>query len=145
MDRLPTAEALKKRNVIINPSFCKFCESSEETAEHIFIGCQSAAVIWNIVSSWCKIPGIFAFSVKDLFTIFRDLRVSEKKRDAVQGIVMITCWCIWRARNKARFSDSTFKIENIVSEVKALGFLWFSRRSKYKDLVWDDWCSFVNI
>ncbi|KAJ0481583.1 hypothetical protein HanIR_Chr13g0644121 [Helianthus annuus] len=51
---------------------------------------------------------------------------------------MIVCWCLWRARNKARFSDSPIKIENIISEVKALGYFWFSVRSKYKDLEWGE-------
>ncbi|XP_022030829.1 uncharacterized protein LOC110931756 [Helianthus annuus] len=132
MDRIPTAEALKKRNVQVSDSSCMLCNSAEETTEHIFIACQAATIVWNGISTWCKIPNIFAFSIKDLLGIHKEIRGSEKKKDAIQGIKSIVCWSLWRARNNAKFSNIPVRIENILSEVKALGFLYFSSRSKHK-------------
>ncbi|MFS8004919.1 hypothetical protein Hanom_Chr13g01231361 [Helianthus anomalus] len=57
---------------------------------------------------------------------------------------MIVCWSIWRARNKLKFSNTPVKIDSILSEVKAIGFLWYSNRSKCRDLECGEWCSFVN-
>ncbi|XP_022042267.1 uncharacterized protein LOC110944931 [Helianthus annuus] len=145
MNKVPTAEALKKRNIGIGDSSCPLCNAEEEMTDHLFIACYIASTVWNGVSSWCKIPIIFAFSLQDLLTFFKDLVVSEKKKEAIHGIIMIACWSMWRARNNAKFSNSPVRIESIISEIKALGFLWFSIRSKYKGLEWKDWSSFVNM
>ncbi|XP_022031724.1 uncharacterized protein LOC110932776 [Helianthus annuus] len=137
MNKIATGEALRKRNISVEDATCPLCESDEETSEHLFISCYVASNIWNGVSSWCKIPNIFAFSLSDLLRIHADLRVSEKK-EAIQGIIMIVCWSIWRARNNLKFSNIPVKIENIVCEVKALDFLWFSNRSRFKGCTWGD-------
>ncbi|XP_021991787.1 uncharacterized protein LOC110888575 [Helianthus annuus] len=131
MDKIPSVEALKKRNVNIGNSSCPVCQTEDETTEHLFITCHVASVVWNGISAWCKIPNIFAFSLKDLLVTYKDLRVSDKKKDAIQSIIMIVCWCLWCARNLALFSNSPVRIDSIVSEVKALGFLWFANRSKH--------------
>ncbi|KAM0044066.1 putative RNA-directed DNA polymerase [Helianthus debilis subsp. tardiflorus] len=145
MDRIPTCEALRKRNIAIEDSSCPLCNSAEETVEHVFIACRVAAILWNGVSSWCKIAQVFAFSIKDLLTFHDNLRVSERKKAAVQGIIFITCWCLWRARNNFKFSNSPVKIDCILSEVKALSHFWFSKRSRFKEVGWNEWSSFVNM
>ncbi|XP_022020207.1 uncharacterized protein LOC110920297 [Helianthus annuus] len=145
MDRIPTRDALRKRNIIIEDSLCPLCRSEEENTEHIFTSCFIASTVWNGINSWCKIPSILAFSTRDLLDFHTVLSGSERKKEAVQGIIIISCWCLWRARNNVGFSNSPIKIENILSEVKALGFLWFSLRSKHKGIEWKDWCSFVNM
>ncbi|KAJ0535995.1 hypothetical protein HanIR_Chr09g0436691 [Helianthus annuus] len=58
---------------------------------------------------------------------------------------MVACWSIWRARNLLRFSNIPVKIDGILSEIKALSFLWYSSRSKCKKVEWKDWISFVNM
>ncbi|KAJ0548809.1 putative reverse transcriptase zinc-binding domain-containing protein [Helianthus annuus] len=145
MDKIPTAEALRKRNINIGDSVCPLCNSEEETVEHVFNACFIAANVWNGISSWCKISNFFAFSIKDLFTFYKDVNGSEKKREAVHGIILIGCWCLWRARNSVRFSSATVRIDSIISEIKSIGYLWFASRSKYKGVEWKDWVSFVNM
>ncbi|XP_022020265.1 uncharacterized protein LOC110920362 [Helianthus annuus] len=110
MERIPTGEALKKRNTQIGDSVCPLCFSAEESSLHLFTGCLVASNIWNGISMWCKIPYIIVFSIKDLLGIHKELRASERKKDAVQGIIMIACWSIWRARNKLIFSNKPIRI-----------------------------------
>ncbi|XP_021985842.1 uncharacterized protein LOC110882050 [Helianthus annuus] len=145
MDRVPTTDALKRRNVIVGDSRCILCNFEEETAEHMFTACYIASNVWQGISSWCKIPSIYAFSIKDLFSFHKNLRVSDKKNEAVQGIIMIACWSLWRARNNAKFSNISVRIENVVSEIKAMGFLWFFNRFKNAGIEWREWCSFVDM
>ncbi|XP_022040373.1 uncharacterized protein LOC110942918 [Helianthus annuus] len=145
LGKIPTKVTLKNRNVLLDDPVCPLCGSEEETVDHLFIGCHVASVVWNGISVWCKIPNIFAFTVRDLLGIFKELTVSDRKKEAVQGIIMIACWNIWRARNNFVFANKPVKIDKIISEVKALGHFWFSNRSKYKDIEWGDWCSFVNM
>ncbi|KAF5822570.1 hypothetical protein HanXRQr2_Chr01g0028141 [Helianthus annuus] len=56
---------------------------------------------------------------------------------------MTGCWSIWKVRNDLLFLNKRIKIDNIFSQVKALDFLWYSSRSKHKDISWVDWCKFV--
>ncbi|KAJ0578957.1 putative reverse transcriptase zinc-binding domain-containing protein [Helianthus annuus] len=125
MDRVPTALALMKRNIDIGDPVCPLCNSEEESADHVFLACFVASMVWQGISVWCKIPSIFAFSLKDLLSFHIDLKVSDKKRKAVHGVIMVACWGLWRARNGFKFSNATVKIEGIISEIKALSFFGF--------------------
>ncbi|XP_021995223.1 uncharacterized protein LOC110892365 [Helianthus annuus] len=110
LDRIATGEALRKRNIQVGDSLCRMCGSDEESVYHLFIAC-------------CKIPSIFAFSIKDPLDVHMTISGSEKKKMAVQGVIRIACWILWRARNNLLFSDKPVRIDSIVSEIKALGFL----------------------
>ncbi|XP_022041955.1 uncharacterized protein LOC110944608 [Helianthus annuus] len=136
--KIPTGVALLKRNIHVEDTLCPLCMSDDETTEHLFLSCFIASNIWNGVSAWCKVPNIFAFSIKDLLDFHLTLRVPEKKKVAVQGIIIIVCWSLWRARNNVKFSNLSVKIDSILSEVKSLSFLWFSNRSKFKGIGWRD-------
>ncbi|XP_021985885.1 uncharacterized protein LOC110882104 [Helianthus annuus] len=145
LNKIPSADALKKRNVVIVDSTCPLCSSEEESVDHLFLACFVASNVWNGVSSWCNIPNIFAFSLHDLLSIHSNIGMSERKKEAVKGIIIIACWSIWRARNNLKFSSSSARIEDNISEIKVLSFLWYSNRTKHRDLDWKDWCSFVNM
>ncbi|KAJ0523309.1 hypothetical protein HanIR_Chr10g0492371 [Helianthus annuus] len=62
---------------------------------------------------------------------------------AYKGIILITCWQIWKARNELVFSGKKPKAEEVFSAIKSIGFLWFKIRLKYNDLSWVKWCKFV--
>ncbi|KAJ0872685.1 putative reverse transcriptase zinc-binding domain-containing protein [Helianthus annuus] len=145
MEKIPTKVALKTRNIIQGDPICPLCSAADETAEHLFTACYIAAIVWNAVSEWCRIPSIFAFSIKDILCFHNSIPVSNKKREAVHGLIIITCWSLWRARNKLIFANSPVRIDRIISEIKALGFLWFSNRSKHKGISWEEWASFINM
>ncbi|KAJ0897860.1 putative RNA-directed DNA polymerase [Helianthus annuus] len=145
MEKIPSKVALRKRNILQGEPICMLCSSADETAENLYTACYVSAIVWNMVSEWCRIPGIYAFSIKDLLCFHKDLSASVKKKEAVQGLIIITCWSLWRARNKLIFSNTPVKIDGIISEIKSLGFLWFSNRSKYKGISWEEWVSFVNM
>ncbi|KAJ0628444.1 putative reverse transcriptase zinc-binding domain-containing protein [Helianthus annuus] len=145
MEKIPTKLALRKRNMLIEEPSCPFCCSADESAEHILTACSVSSAVWNDISLWCKIPSIYAFSIKDLLGIHSSLPASAKKKEAIYGIVIIVCWSLWRARNKLVFSNIPVRIDRILSEVKALSFLWYSNRSKYKGVSWEEWVSFVNM
>ncbi|MFS8028122.1 hypothetical protein Hanom_Chr16g01506751 [Helianthus anomalus] len=117
----------------------------DETVDHIFISCGFTSTIWALVSLWCKIPDIFAFSIKDLLELHEDIGITGRKKAVIQGIIRIGCWCIWKARNDYKFNNKEIKVEGIMRDIKTLGFFWFNSRSKGSVVSWDDWRSFVNM
>ncbi|XP_076939627.1 uncharacterized protein LOC143608493 [Bidens hawaiensis] len=48
--RLPTFDALVKRNILVNSKMCPFCGDIEESVEHIFISCGLAQSLWSVIS-----------------------------------------------------------------------------------------------
>ncbi|KAJ0853316.1 hypothetical protein HanRHA438_Chr14g0649821 [Helianthus annuus] len=66
---------------------------------------------------------------------------SEKK--ILQGIIIIACWCIWLARNKAVFSSSRVSVEDIFSDLRSMGFFWLKYRSSFQSIAWNDSCKSV--
>ncbi|MFS8022342.1 putative reverse transcriptase zinc-binding domain-containing protein [Helianthus anomalus] len=145
LKRIPTADALLKRGIMIGEGLCPFCKSAPESVDHIFTSCFFAAVLWQKISRWCRIPPIFAFSFKDLLDIHKGGHISVKERAVIQGIIYISCWSIWASRNRVIFSNSEFKVDKVFSDIKSLGFLWYKHRSRCSALSWVDWCKFVNM
>ncbi|XP_021995690.1 uncharacterized protein LOC110892858 [Helianthus annuus] len=99
-------------------------------------------VLWNFVSKWCRVPQIFAFSVQDLLESYVTCGLKEPEKLIFQGVLIIACWSLWKVRNEARFRNVPVKIEKVISEVKALGFLWVKNRTKFKKLSWENWSTY---
>ncbi|MFS7976886.1 putative reverse transcriptase zinc-binding domain-containing protein [Helianthus anomalus] len=142
MGRIPTADALSRRGLQVGDGLCPLCKSEAESIDHLFTSCFVATVIWQKVSHWCNIPPIFAFDFNDLLEMHKSSHINVAAKPVIQGIVFLTLWCLWRARNKAVFAGVEAKVESIFCDVKSLGFLWFKYRSRNNHISWSDWCNF---
>ncbi|KAJ0434371.1 putative reverse transcriptase zinc-binding domain-containing protein [Helianthus annuus] len=141
-DRIPTACALRRRNVNIGDGLCVFCGEVEETVEHLFTACRLMAGVWNSISNWCNIAGLFVFCIRDILQVVDYLQISEVKKEAVFGILILTCWRVWKARNDKIFSNIDTDVVKIVADVKSLGYLWYNSRRKERSVDWKSWCNF---
>ncbi|KAM0042735.1 putative RNA-directed DNA polymerase [Helianthus debilis subsp. tardiflorus] len=142
MGRIATLDALSKRNCFNGEETCVMCNDGSETVEHLFCSCAVAAEVWFRLSRWCRIDPIYAFSLNDLLEVHKFAGLANKAKEILKGVIMVGCWCIWRARNERRFSNIQRSVANIVMDVKSLGYLWYSNRSKKRDISWDSWISF---
>ncbi|KAJ0814615.1 putative RNA-directed DNA polymerase [Helianthus annuus] len=142
LDRIPTKVALYRRNIACGGCLCPFCEEHDESTEHIFTGCGTANGVWNGIARWIHLPPFYFFSVKDLIELAKNVGWSSGKKEVLHGIVILTCWCIWKARNERIFGNSSRNVVEIVSDIKALGFLWYSNRCRKSEVVWKDWQTF---
>ncbi|KAF5812274.1 putative RNA-directed DNA polymerase [Helianthus annuus] len=145
LDKLATMDALRKRNIELGNQSCVLCGEEDESVSHLFTSCYLASSLWSIVSSWCKIPPIMAFSVKDLLETHENIGLKGRKKEVIQGIIRIGCWCIWKARNDARFNYISVNLAGIITELKSVGLFWLNSRSKNYNVSWREWCSFVNM
>lgn len=127
---------------IIYPGVCSCCFASNETTDHLFASCHLATMIWQHISSWCRIPSIQATSFVELASLHEDVPGNDVKRKAIQAIIMVTCWSIWKARNDFIFSNIPIKVSNIIGEIKILSFLWVRSRSKKIGVDWKKWKCF---
>ncbi|MFS7924741.1 hypothetical protein Hanom_Chr03g00276231 [Helianthus anomalus] len=90
-------------------------------------------MVWQFVISWCKVPSFVVFSLHDLLDLHSLATVSGMKKEALLLLLQL------------RFENKPVKLVNIFNEIKAFSFLWFSNRSKYKEVDWVCWCKFDEI
>ncbi|XP_021974532.1 uncharacterized protein LOC110869599 [Helianthus annuus] len=135
-DRLSTMVGLKKRGLLATDPVCTLCGERDEDADHLFIFCYAAAVLWHKVSNWCKVQQIFAHSIKDLFEFYKSAHLDEPKRVYLQSIILATCWAIWKARNEKIFKGKHVNIEGTFGEMQTMTFLWIKNRAK-KSALWN--------
>ena len=139
---IPTSVSLRKRHVPVADIGCQICGHGKDSIEHLFTSCIVAAVLWQGISQWCKVSSIFAFSFDDLLELHNFVGLKGIAKEVFHGIIMIGCWALWKARNELRFSNKKVRASDILSEVKVVGFLWFSNRGWRKSLSWENWCKF---
>ncbi|XP_022032637.1 uncharacterized protein LOC110933739 [Helianthus annuus] len=141
LNRIPTRQALVRRNIILESAECVFCGDPTESVDHIFTGCELSDYIWNRLCAWIGIPNVFAFSFSDILNLHDNVPAEKKAKKIIFGLVIVTCWCVWKARNAKIFSGINASKEEIFGEVKSLSFFWLKNRSRFSELVWEDWCN----
>ncbi|XP_022007729.1 uncharacterized protein LOC110906995 [Helianthus annuus] len=124
MDRIPTKAALVKRNIGITDTRCPWCNCYEETVMHVLSDCLIATNVWDEIGRWCRLDPIYAFEIKDLLEVYKSMNGSKKGKKIVHGIVIVTMWSMWKARNDSIFNGKRPNVENIVASVKSITFLW---------------------
>lgn len=142
MDRIATKMALARRNINCGDGLCSFCEESEETVDHLFTSCFVATGVWIAIARWVGLPQFYFFSVADILLMEHTASWPKEKKAALHGVMIISCWRIWRARNENIFKNERRSIVDIVTDIKALGFLWFSSRYKKGYVGWRAWNNF---
>ncbi|KAM0052219.1 putative RNA-directed DNA polymerase [Helianthus debilis subsp. tardiflorus] len=142
LERIPTKNALIKRNIQVGSDQCGLCGEEPESVDHIFTACRVSHSVWSGFCRWVRLPMFFAFSLADILDLSKNVNGDKAYKDIVRGLVSVTCWCIWKARNAKIFSDGKGSSEEIIGEAKVLSFLWLKNRSSHCNLVWRDWHSF---
>ncbi|XP_022028862.1 uncharacterized protein LOC110929969 [Helianthus annuus] len=117
----------------------------EETTGHLFTVCRVMSGVWFSIASWCNIAPFFVFSIKDILQVIDYMSASDPKKEIVYGILVLTCWRVWKARNDKVFSDIDTDVVKIVSDIKSLRYLWHRSRSKKGSIDWKGWCNFGSI
>ncbi|KAJ0880409.1 hypothetical protein HanRHA438_Chr10g0462791 [Helianthus annuus] len=92
---------------------------------------------WQMIAQWGKFPTFFAFDTSDLFIMHKHMGFSKKKAKVIQAVILITMWCLWKARKDLVFNQKQTSHTQIIEQIKALGFLWMSSRAKGLTFSWE--------
>ncbi|MFS7972209.1 putative reverse transcriptase zinc-binding domain-containing protein [Helianthus anomalus] len=142
-DRIPTREALKRRDIYIEDDICPQCKLEVESVDHLFTSCGVSSVIWQKIQAWCKTSNLYVFSFQDILEVHKWVGLDGQRKEAFHGIAILTCWSIWKARNNLVFSGKPFRITEVFSEIRSLGYVLYKNRSKDRGISWEDWCKYV--
>ncbi|KAD4888547.1 hypothetical protein E3N88_20620 [Mikania micrantha] len=141
MDRLPTKEALIKRNVGVSSLTCDLCGHDSESADHLFVKCSYALTIWRL-SKWCKMDIGLGDGIREVLMFKKMAKGSQMFKNIGQSLIFTTIWAIWKARNDRIFNNIRKDPSDVIGEIKVLSFLWIINRAKLNLVEWKDWCNF---
>ncbi|KAJ0511447.1 putative reverse transcriptase zinc-binding domain-containing protein [Helianthus annuus] len=142
LDRLPTRCALEKRHIPIPSTLCPLCSEANETVEHLFTSCFVCSIVWQMVSSWLSIPPIYAYTVRDILGLHKDMAGLDAKKMIIHAILVIACWGIWKLRNEVVFSSKRIDIARLIADIKASSYLWVKNIAKLFSVEWVNWLEF---
>ncbi|KAD3642016.1 hypothetical protein E3N88_31240 [Mikania micrantha] len=142
MKRIPTKDALERRQVPVSNTSCPLCGDEEESADHLLIGFRVSSEVWSIISLWCKIPPIFAFHVRDLFSIYKTIPGGAFKKEVIHAIILVGCWCLWQTRNQSVFQNKRPSLCGLVEEIRRVSYMWTNNRAKNMHWSWEGWRNF---
>ncbi|KAL4570624.1 hypothetical protein LXL04_026282 [Taraxacum kok-saghyz] len=143
LNRLPSKQELKKRQVTIPSTNCDLCNMAEETCEHILIQCSWTEEIWALVRDWCGMDFTGTHTMEQ--RIEASLKMGQdnkKKKKTANAIVLVTLWTIWKARNKKTFNGRRTPPWRIIEEIKSQSYLWVKNRGRNMITNWGEWQNF---
>ncbi|XP_076913198.1 uncharacterized protein LOC143571741 [Bidens hawaiensis] len=114
LGRLPTFDALVRRNIALASNMCPFCGEVEETVEHVFISCGLAQSMWSVLAQWCKVPSFFCLA---FVTCWETINTRRLRRINPQCFMR----CVWLRRSVCGKKEMLWFIEGPDSDIKLGG------------------------
>ncbi|KAK1429660.1 hypothetical protein QVD17_11874 [Tagetes erecta] len=105
-DRIATRSALRIRGIQLDSNLCPLCGDYEEDADHLLVSCFISNMVWHFISSWCKIPPIYAFSTKDLLEVHKSIDASKRKKKLRGGVNGSDGCSEWHAKARSTPTSS---------------------------------------
>jgi hypothetical protein len=124
-DRIPTKENLTRRGVLQQPlggDNCVWCNHNLETANHLFLHCKTAHLVWYDIFKWLGVVIIMPPNVMSLFDCFVAAAKNKKSRKGFLLIWHTVVWSLWGARNNRIFNNTAKEDKEIVEEIKVLSW-----------------------
>lgn len=118
-EQIFTAENLQRRGISL-ASQCVMCKGAEEEINHLFVGCQVAAQVWQKLMG--AVGGIQFLTVKDFVCNWMRYERTDHGKVMFRWLPHAVFWTLWKERNRRVFHEETLTINKIVSLVKELVF-----------------------
>lgn len=125
-NRLPTIDNLRKRSQLDGANgLCCWCESVEESANHLFLECAEVANLWYKLVAWIGTTWAAPRSITHLYgSTFSGLLGDGLFKKRLGGLWVCVVWVLWKWRNTARFELQEWNFRKIEEEVKCRFWSW---------------------
>ncbi|XP_024636563.1 uncharacterized protein [Medicago truncatula] len=129
-DRLLTKTNLIARRVLSNDmSLCVAGCGHPETAQHLFLLCNTFGSLWHMVRGWIGCSGVDADNLSDHFLQFTYLTGGAKSRRSFMQLIWLLCaWVVWNERNNRLFNNVITLISRLLDKVKMLSLTWLKAK-----------------
>ncbi|KAJ0861104.1 hypothetical protein HanPSC8_Chr12g0502951 [Helianthus annuus] len=69
-----------------------------------------ASGVLSGIASWCNLSPIYLFSISDVLQVINQMDGSKKKKEIVHGVLVLTCWRIWKERNEKNLINNDVNV-----------------------------------
>ena len=129
-NRLPTEDNLVRRRVISHEdAACVSGCGSQETANHLFLGCDIFGLLWSQVWLWLGISSVSQGDIIQHLTQF--IKMPGLHRSTHLFFIIIwftTVWVLWKERNDRVFNNTASTPLILIEKVKLTSFLWLKSK-----------------
>jgi len=121
-EKILTADNLQKRRWPCH-EHCVLCNGPLETSVHLSFNCAFAKAVWNQVFIWEGI-NTDLLQMQDEPNHFRTWweqvvpQISKDQRRKFNGIVIYTCWNLWKERNRRIFNNVFQSPSEVAARIK---------------------------
>ncbi|XP_057794715.1 uncharacterized protein LOC131010998 [Salvia miltiorrhiza] len=144
LNRLPTCDNLLRMKILENEdeATCGECHSRGESANHVFLQCSKAEMVWNEIQQWMGFYMARPARIQDFFGMFSSFQNDKKIKSLLLLTWVCTIWILWKKRNEKRFEKKEWDANSVVLEIKIRLWSWNKVfRIVGKELDVQAWCA----
>ncbi|XP_024632674.1 uncharacterized protein [Medicago truncatula] len=129
-DRLPTRLNLISRRVLSpDMSSCVAGCGHPESAQHLFLSCDTFGSMWHLVRDWIGCYGVDTDNISDHFLQFTLLAGGGAARRSFMQLIWLLCvWVVWNERNNRLFNHVVTPIPCLLDKVKLMSLGWLKAK-----------------
>ena len=129
-DRLPTKTNLVARRVLsADRSLCVAGCGHPETAQHLFLLCDTFSVLWHMLRVWIGCCGVDANNIFDHFLQFTNVAGGGNARRSFMQLLWLLCaWVVWNERNNRLFNNVVTPISYLLDKIKTVTLGWLKAK-----------------
>jgi hypothetical protein len=123
-DRLPTKANLVARDIISSEGhFCVSGCGGVESAQHLFLACNTFGSLWALVRSWIGFSTADAHTLSAHLVQFTYSAGGRRARRSFMQLIWLACvWVIWNERNQRLFRGTASSVTLLLEKVKIFSF-----------------------
>ncbi|XP_026441774.1 uncharacterized protein LOC113340937 [Papaver somniferum] len=122
---LPTLSNLHRINSALDsPNLCYLCGLTEETEDHLLLQCTSAINVWNYFMNFVGGGSPILHTAKEVIVGWKNPPLSAQGKQLWKRLPAAILWGLWKDRNAIAFSGKTFKLQDVIRDIKIDAFNW---------------------
>ena len=103
-NRVLTTDQLKRRGWNM-PNRCFLCKEEEETNDLLFLFCNKASMLWNLIFSLFSAQWVLHSTVRGNLLGWNGAFVGKRRAKAWRDGPLCLMWTLWKERNGRAFND----------------------------------------
>jgi len=140
-NRLPTKDNLVQRRVVsLEDAVCVSGCGSQETATHLYLGCDIFGSLWSQVWLWLGISTASPRELRQHLTQFINMPGLHRSSHMFFRIIWFaSVWILWKERNDCVFNNTVSTPFTLIEKVKMTYFLWLKSKQAPFTYSYHDW------
>ena len=87
------------------PNRCFLCKGEEETNDLLFLFCNKASMLWNLIFSLFSVQWVLHSTVRGNLLGWNGAFVGKRRAKAWRDGPLCLMWTLWKERNGRAFND----------------------------------------